>query len=174
MTIVTLVSHYGILCGTGDPRSDMTHLRSAVGRSRVPELSDRLRAIVDALPLHRGIRVLEVGCGPGAAAREVARRIGPGHVLGIDRSAAAMTQALAGSRAEIEAGVLSFRRVRVEDFVLEQDEAPFDLAFAVRVGALDGRHPEAGRRALARLRAALVPDGRLLVDGGNPLREVLW
>ncbi len=138
----------------------------------MPELSNRLRAVVDALPLRRGIRVLEVGCGPGAAAREVARRIDPGHVLGIDRSAAAITLALAGSRAEIEAGVLSFRQVRVEDFVLEQGEAPFDLAFAVRVGALDGRHPAAGRLALARLRTVLVPAGRLWVDGGDPLREV--
>jgi SAM-dependent methyltransferase len=138
----------------------------------VPQLSDRLRAVVEALPLRQGIRVLEVGCGPGAAAREVARRIGSGHVVGIDRSATAIAQALAGSRAEIEAGVLSFRRVRVEDFELEQDEAPFDLAFAVRVGALDGRHPEAGRQALARLRAALAPAGRLLIDGGDPLREV--
>ncbi len=150
------------------------HVVRPSGRSRVPELSNRLRAVVDALPLHPGIRVLEVGCGPGAAAREVARRIGPGHVLGIDRSAAAVAQALAGSRAQIEAGVLSFRQVSVEDFVLEQDEAPFDLAFAVRVGALDGRHPDVGRRALARLRAALAPAGRLLVDGGNPLREVSW
>ena len=138
----------------------------------MPQLSDRLRAVVEALPLQRGIRVLEVGCGPGAAAREVARRIGSGHVMGIDRSAAAIAQALAGSRAEIEAGVLSFRLVRVEDFELEQNEAPFDLAFAVRVGALDGRHPEAGREALARLRAALAPAGRLLIDGGGPLREV--
>ena len=138
----------------------------------MPQLSDRLRAVVDALPLHRGIRVLEVGCGPGAAAREVARRIGSGHVVGIDRSAAAIAQALAGSRAEIEAGVLSFRQVRAEDFELERDEAPFDLAFAVRVGALDGRHPDAGRVALARIRAALAPAGRLLIDGGDPMREV--
>ena len=82
------------------------------------ELSGRLRAVGDALPLQRGIRVLEVGCGPGAAAREVARRISPGHVLGIDRSATAITQALAGSRAEVEAGWLSFRQVAVEDFAL--------------------------------------------------------
>ncbi|MER8437086.1 class I SAM-dependent methyltransferase [Mesorhizobium sp. M1312] len=33
------------------------------------------------------MRVLEIGCGPGAAAREIARRIGDGHVLAIDRSA---------------------------------------------------------------------------------------
>ncbi len=138
----------------------------------MPPLSDRLRAVVEALPLQQGIRVLEVGCGSGAAARELARRIGSGHVMGIDRSAAAIAQALARSRAAVEAGVLSFRQVSVEDFELEQVETPFDLAFAVRVGALDGRHPEAGRQALARLRAALAPAGRLLIDGGDPLREV--
>lgn len=135
-------------------------------------LSSRLQEVVDALPLRPGIRVLEIGCGPGAAAREVARRIGTGHVLGIDRSATAIGQAVAGSRSAIDAGVLSFRCAAVETFSLEAGEAPFDLAFAVRVGALDGRHPDAGRRALARIRMALVPGGRLLVDGGNPLREL--
>ena len=162
----------GILYGVDDTVRDTTHFVLPPGRSHVAELSNRLRAVVDALPLHRGIRVLEVGCGPGAAAREVARRIGPGHVVGIDRSTAAIARALAGSRAEIEAGLLSFRRTSVEDFVLEPGETPFDLAFAVRVGAFDGRHPEAGLQAMARLRAALVPAGRLLVDGGDPLREV--
>ena len=49
---------------------------------------------------------------------------------------------------------------------------PFDLAFAVRVGCLDGRHPEAAAAALTRVRAALNPGGRLFVDGGDPLREV--
>ena len=139
----------------------------------MPALSDRLRAVVDALPLREGMRVLEVGCGPGAAAREVARRVGSsGHVLGIDRSATAIARAVAGSPTEIRAGVLSFRRAAAEDFALEQDEARFDLAFAVRVGALDGRHPDAGRLALARIRAALAPGGRLLTDGGDPMREV--
>lgn len=139
---------------------------------QLPALSRRLRAVVDALPLREGIRVLEIGCGPGAAAREVARRVGSGHVLAIDRSATAITQAVAGSQTLIQAGVLRFRHIAVEDFALEPEEKPFDLAFAVRVGALDGRHPEAGRRALVRIRAALVPGGRLLVDGGEPLREV--
>jgi cyclopropane fatty-acyl-phospholipid synthase-like methyltransferase len=40
------------------------------------ELSARLAEIVNALPLHPGIRVLEIGCGSGAAARAVAGRIG--------------------------------------------------------------------------------------------------
>jgi len=62
--------------------------------------------------------------------------------------------------------------LRLWAYLRFEDEAPYDLAFAVRVGALDGRHPRAGRIALQRLRAALVPGGRLYVDGGEPLRVV--
>ena len=34
------------------------------------KLSKRLNDIVQALPLKDGVRVLEIGCGPGAMARE--------------------------------------------------------------------------------------------------------
>jgi SAM-dependent methyltransferase len=136
------------------------------------DLSARLAAIVEALPLRPGIRVLEIGCGPGAAARAVAERIGNGHVLGIDRSSKAIAQAIAGSKAQIASGRLRFRHVAVENFELEEGERAYDIAFAVRVGALDGRHPEVGRVALQRIRRALVPGGRLYIDGGDPLREL--
>ncbi|MER9360076.1 hypothetical protein NKI70_10895 [Mesorhizobium sp. M0500] len=46
------------------------------------------------------------------------------------------------------------------------------LPLPVRVGALDGRHPEAGKIALRRLKAALTAQGRLFIDGGDPLREI--
>ncbi|WP_029076851.1 SAM-dependent methyltransferase [Kaistia adipata] len=136
------------------------------------ELSPRLAGIVAALPLKPGLRVLEIGCGPGAMARAIARRIGPGQVLAIDRSATAIAQAMAASAAERAAGTLVLRRVAIEDFVRAPEEAPFDLAVAVRVGALDGRHPELERQALERLRAALTPAGRFFIDGGEPLREI--
>lgn len=132
-------------------------------------LSPRLAAIVEALPLGPASRVLEIGCGPGAAARAVAARVPEGHVLAVDRSATAVRQAREAGRAEIAAGRLSVRRAAVEDLVLEPGEAPFDIVFAVRVGALDGRHPGLERRAHARIAAALVPGGRLFVDG----REVV-
>lgn len=135
-------------------------------------LSARLRAIVDAVPLKPGLRVLEIGCGPGAAAREIASRIGSGHVLAIDRSEAAIARAIAASPAALASGALSFRRVAVEDFALRPDEERYDVALAVRVGALDGRHPEAGARARRRIAAALRPKGRLFIDGGDPLREI--
>lgn len=136
------------------------------------KISSRLAAIVDALPLRPGMRVLEIGCGPGVAARAVARRIGDGYVLAIDRSAKAIRQAIDGSAEETASGTLEYRCVAIEDFQLAQGERSFDLAFAVRVGALDGRHPEAGVAALERLRKVLRRGGRLFVDGGDPLREV--
>lgn len=136
------------------------------------ELSPRLAAIVQALPLKPGLRVLEVGCGPGAAARAVVQRIGSGHVLGIDRSAKAIAQAVSASELLIASGRLSFRQRAIEEFELEPGEAPYDLAFAVRVGVLDGRHPEQERSALLRIRRALRERGRLFIDGGDPLREV--
>jgi SAM-dependent methyltransferase len=139
----------------------------------VADLSPRLREIVDAMPLRSGLRVVEIGCGPGAAAREVAHRVGPdGHVLAVDRSAKAIEQLRSSAPELLADGRLSTRVTPVEDLALETGEAPFDLAFAVRVGALDGRHPESGAVALERLAQVLVPGGRLFIDGGDPLREI--
>lgn len=135
-------------------------------------LSPRLQAVVDALPLTPQSRVLEIGCGPGAAARAIAAELVTGHVLAIDRSAKAVAQARAGSTEEIGSGRMSVRQAAIESFALEPGEPPFDIVFAVRVGALDGRHPKAGREAMERIKAALAPGGRVFVDGGNPLREL--
>lgn len=128
-------------------------------------LSPRLAAMLAALPLAPGMRVLEIGCGPGALARAMAIRVAPGGtVVAIDRSHRAIAQARAVTP-EVACGILDFRIVEAETFRLEPGEAPFDLITAVRVGALDGRHPEAGARAWPRLRAALAPGGRIFVDG---------
>ena len=135
-------------------------------------LSPRLAAVVDALPLLPHSRVLEIGCGPGAATRAIADRLVSGHVLGIDRSASAIARAAAAGAAQIAAGRMRLRCVAAEDFVLREEDEPFDLVLAVRVGALDGRHPQAGQQVLRRLAAATAPGARLLVDGGDPLREL--
>lgn len=118
------------------------------------------------------MRVLEIGCGPGALARAIAERIRPGHVLAIDRSAKAIALATAASQSEIEAGILAFRTAAVEGFTLEPGEAPCDLAVAIRVGALDGRHPRLEAAAITRIAAALVPHGPLFIDGGDPLKLI--
>ncbi len=135
-------------------------------------LSSRLETIIEALPLRPGLRLLEIGCSSGAAAREVVSRIGNGYVLGIDRSSKAIKKAINTSQDEIASGHLSFRQVSVEDFELDSGEQLYDIAFAVRVGALDGRHPEAERSALQRVAKALTQNGKLFIDGGKPLQEI--
>lgn len=136
-------------------------------------LSPRLRLLVDALPLAPGMRVVEIGCGPGAAARAVAELIGEdGHVLAVDRSPRAIEQVQRTAAELIAAGRISTRCCAVEDLALGPQEPRFDLAFAFRVGALDGRHPEAGKRALARLAEVLTPEGRLFIDRDDKLHEV--
>jgi cyclopropane fatty-acyl-phospholipid synthase-like methyltransferase len=135
-------------------------------------LSPRLQAIVDALPLQPDSRVLEIGCGSGAAARAVATRLDTGQILAIYRSAQAIEQARTAAAEAIASGRMAVRHVTAEDFKLQPGEAPYDLVFAIRVGALDGRHPKAGQEALRRIAAATTPDARLFIDGGDPLREL--
>jgi cyclopropane fatty-acyl-phospholipid synthase-like methyltransferase len=138
-----------------------------------PPLSPRLTAVVDALPLRPGMRVLEIGGAPGAAARAVAARVGrDGHVLVVDRSPAGIAATERACRVEIAAGVLSVLCTSVESLELPSQTPPFDLAFACRVGVLDGRHPREYERALARLRAALVPPASLYLDTGDPLTRI--
>lgn len=136
------------------------------------KLSKRLADIVDALPLREGIRILEIGCGPGAMAREIVKRIECGYVLAIDRSAKAIQLAITGSTKELETGKLLFRQISIEKFELEANEKPFDIAIAVRVGALDGRHPAIEKECLIRIANALTSNGKLFIDCGNPLKEI--
>lgn len=118
------------------------------------------------------MRVLEIGCGPGAAAREIAMRIEPGYVLGIDRSRTAIAQARAACADLLKAKRMGLRCVAVEELELEHGEAPFDLAFAVRVGVLDGRHPAQQTRALERIRKALSRRGTLWVGDGADMHKL--
>lgn len=145
---------------------------SDMGNNNGNKLSKRLADIVDNLPLKDGLRLLEIGCGPGAMAREISKRIGSGHILAIDRSAKAIQQAISGSKAEIETGAVQFRQISIENFELEAKEKPFDIAIAIRVGALDGRHPEIEKQALIKIAKALTRNGKLFIDGGNPLKEI--
>jgi cyclopropane fatty-acyl-phospholipid synthase-like methyltransferase len=137
------------------------------------KLSSRLRNIIDLLPIRPGMRILEIGCGPGAAAREVAKRLGTGKILAIDRSRSAIDKAIKTSKSEIDSKVLTYRVTAIEDFELQKGESPFDLAFAVRVGALDGRHPEIEQQALTKIAKALTKEGTLFIDQGKGIKEIL-
>jgi ubiquinone/menaquinone biosynthesis C-methylase UbiE len=136
------------------------------------KISHRLLEFVNALPLKEGLRILEIGCGTGVAAREIAKRIENGKVLAIDRSAKAIEQAIKLSQQEINSGSIQFLQVKIEELKLSEDESPYDFAFAVRVGALDGRHPELEQRAIKKIKAILKAGGKIYIDGGSPLKEI--
>jgi hypothetical protein len=91
-------------------------------------------------------------------------------VLVLDRSARGIALTEDQCAAEIAAGSMSTILAPVEDFTL--DVEPFDLAFACRVGALDGRHPHLYESALGNIRRVVVPHGILYVDTGAPLDRV--
>ena len=135
------------------------------------KISKRLEEIVTALPLSEGLRILEIGCGTGVVAREIAKRIKNVYLLGLDRSAKAIEQAISSSHAEILTGKLHFQKAAIEEFEFDGDEL-FDFAFAIRVGALDGRHPEIEQKALSNIAKALKLNGKLFIDGGRPLQEI--
>jgi cyclopropane fatty-acyl-phospholipid synthase-like methyltransferase len=135
------------------------------------KISKRLLEVVDALPLKDGVRILEIGCGPGVAAREIVKRFNDIFVLGVDRSQNAIDQANKSCRVEISNGKLQFEKIEIENFEI-QDHRKFDFAFAIRVGALDGRHPEIEARAISKINSALKNGGKLFIDGGSPLKEI--
>src|SRR4051794_31127837 len=107
-------------------------------------------------PPRAGERVVDIGCGFGDSAQEIAGLVGPeGAVLGVD--AAPRFIAAATSEAA-EAGVanVSFAVVDVQAQPLP---GPFDVAFA-RFGTMFFANPVA---ALRNVRESLLPGGRLCV-----------
>ena len=135
-------------------------------------ISNRLLAVLHALPLQEGIRVLEIGCGPGVLARAIANQIGDGFVLGIDRSDKAIQQANKNSTLEIQSGKLAFKKIAIENFKQDSREQLFDLVVAIRVGALDGRHPELAQQAFYKIASVLKKNGRLFIDGPEVIQEI--
>jgi SAM-dependent methyltransferase len=77
-----------------------------------------------------GAEVLDVGCGPGTITVDIARRVAPGRVVGIDAAPDAI-EAAAG--AATEAGVTNLE-VRVDDvYALDAPDASFDVVHAHQV-----------------------------------------
>ncbi|MDC6385900.1 methyltransferase domain-containing protein [Muricauda sp. SK9] len=139
--------------------------------------SDDTEANKDFAQIGSGCQSIAIAAGNASAGNRLWSRAcctgrGPFDRMAIDRSEKAIVQAERNTREEINFGHLEFRQVAIEDFELEPGEEHFDLAFAIRVGALDGRHPQIGQKALRQIAKALKPGGRLYIDGGNPLREI--
>jgi SAM-dependent methyltransferase len=106
--------------------------------------------------LHPGIAVLDVGCGPGTITLDLASRVAPGPVLGIDASTEVITVAEAARAA---ATVDNARFATGEVYALEVDDASFDVVHAHQVL----QHLSDPVRALVELRRVLRADGLLAV-----------
>jgi SAM-dependent methyltransferase len=145
-----LVSQFGNPRGLGGHAAGwvMGHRRSNVERNRW---------VVSLLDVSPTDRVLEVGCGPGVALAELARRAHRGYVCGIDRSEVMVRQARRRGAAAMRAGVLDVRLGSAEH--LPQFDVPFDRVMAVNslgfwsepVARLEG------------LRKALRPEGVIAI-----------
>jgi SAM-dependent methyltransferase len=107
-------------------------------------------------PPRQGDRVLDVGCGFGDTAQQLAELVGPtGSVLGVDVA----PRFIEAARAEAHAAGVENVRFEVMDVQAAAFEETFDYAFA-RFGTMFFASPVA---ALRNVRRALAPNGRLCI-----------
>lgn len=125
--------------------------------------------MLDALDLHAGQRVLEIGSGTGHALREAARRVAPGHVVGVDISLLMVDLARRLNHVPVAHGEIEVRAGDVDK--LDLNGATFDRIFSVNC-IYFWRDVDA---VLAKLASALAPSGRLVLafrpdEGDIPAR----
>jgi len=126
-------------------------------------VTEKLIACIDAKP---GQRILDIGCGCGAIAIELAKQVGPsGHVLGIDISVPMLERAR-----ELTAKSLAADYVLADATVYPFDPRSFDLLVS-RFGVMFFADPVLSFR---NLRTALRPKGRLVFACWREPRENGW
>ena len=108
-----------------------------------------------------GMRLLDVGCGPGSITRGLATHLAPGEVVGVDLS----EEALASARRDAaERGIENVRYQTASVYELPFPDASFDVVFAHQV-LQHLREPSAAMREMLRV---LRPGGLIGV------RDVDW
>jgi SAM-dependent methyltransferase len=122
---------------------------------------------MDALHVEPGERVLEIGCGPGATAVELAARVGAsGEVVAVDISTAMIA---AATRRAAAAGVTNVR-FEAADAQTADLGGPFDAAYS-RFGVMFFADPPA---AFANIGSALRPGGRFACAVWSQLGDNPW
>ena len=106
--------------------------------------------------LRSGLCVLDLGCGPGTITLDLARRVAPGDVLGIDPSATVIETATDNAE---QAGVANVRFMTGDAYALEFERGSFDVVHAHQVL----QHLGDPIAALREARRVLKPGGLLAV-----------
>lgn len=117
--------------------------------------------------LRPGMRLLDVGCGPGTISSGLARAVAPGEVVGIDVSADVIDSA----RAHVaEAGVTNARFETANVYDLPYQAASFDVAHAHQVM----QHLADPVGALTEMRRVLRPGGLVAVRDADYATMSAW
>jgi cyclopropane fatty-acyl-phospholipid synthase-like methyltransferase len=117
-------------------------------------IPERFSWAVETLAVKGGDSLLEIGCGRGVAVGLIALKLKTGHILAIDRSAAAVAAAKRNNEAWEAQGRVSFRQ---KAFAGLAEAEPFDKIFSINVNVF-WTDPRAELPLLAEL---LKKDGRL-------------
>ncbi|HEY3834281.1 MAG TPA: methyltransferase domain-containing protein [Acidimicrobiia bacterium] len=100
-----------------------------------------------------GASVLDVGCGPGTITLDIARRVAPGRVMGIDASASVIAEATSAAATASAAANVEFAAGDL--FALDEPPGSFDLVHAHQVL----QHLADPVGALQAMRRACAPGG---------------
>lgn len=144
------VTHFTTVDRTSDPAFFLNFLDEA---NKIPGVIEWKNAILDGLRPAVGERVLDLGCGAGDDAFDIASRVGPaGHVTGVDISEFLIAEAIRRSSARnlsvsFEVGDArslrfadeSFDAVRTERMLMHVPDPVKALAEMVRVLKAGGR-----------------------------------
>jgi cyclopropane fatty-acyl-phospholipid synthase-like methyltransferase len=116
----------------------------------------RLVWVRHALAVEPGERLLEIGCGRGAAVSLICEKLTDGRITAIDRSASAIAAAKRANAEHVRSGTAVFQCTELAAAELDDDR--FDKIFAVNVNLFWVRRPP---RELALIDRLLVPGGAL-------------
>ncbi len=117
--------------------------------------------------LQPGMRLLDVGCGPGTITAGLAARVAPGEVVAIDVEPAVLedARAIAGER-----GVTNIRFEEASVYALPDDVASFDVTYAHQVL----QHLAEPVAALEEMRRVLKPGGLVAIRDADYQTMVGW
>jgi len=129
-------------------------------------IPERIRWSVTVLDVQPDDRVLEIGCGRGAALELIGESLVRGRATGLDRSAVAIASTQARIRRYIDTGKVRLIQGALSDASFDDQ---FDKVFAINVN-LFWTNP---KKELPIIRQALGPKGRLYLFYEPPSDERL-